>query len=299
MAPEQGENNVADPRSDVYSLGTIMYEALTGAPPFNGNNAMQVILDHVHKPVPPLKVPAGLEVPPPHLVQVVMKSLAKSPMDRFQSMDELLAALGELASPERYLTPNRGVQAQKKRSSALTVGLFLAAAALGSVVTAMLVSHGREAVQPVVEQKLAEPPPPVKPAALATIMFHIDSTPQGATVTMGARKMGVTPVDFELPAGPDGRTSADVHLELPGYVALDVSAGGSGPRIDVMQKLQLLPPEKVVEKVVVEKVVVPAAPAQPPAKKKSPRSAQKLIDEEFNMPSMPPPAKGDTLKKPK
>jgi hypothetical protein len=150
----------------------------------------------------------------------------------------------------------------------------------------------------VVENKPVEPAPPVKPAAPSTIAFHIDSSPQGATVTMGARKMGVTPVDFELPAGPDGRTSAEVHLELTGYVALDVSAGGSGPRIDVMQKLQLLPPEKVVEKVVVEKVVVPVS-APPPSKKKSSRSAQKLIEEEFNMPATTPPPKGDTLKKPK
>jgi hypothetical protein len=69
-----------------------------------------------------------------------------------------------------------------------------------------------------------------------------------------------------------------------------------------MQKLQLLPPEKVVEKVVVEKVVekvvVPAS-APPSAKKKGSRSAQKLIDQEFDMPATTPPPKGDTLKKPK
>src|SRR4051812_10138210 len=140
MAPEQGENNVADPRSDIYSLGIIMYEALTGAPPFNGRNAMQVILDHVHKPVPPLRAPGGLEPPPPHLVQVVMKCLTKSPMDRFQSMDELIAALQELAQPDRFLTPGKGVQVPTRRSRAVMVGLFLAAAALGSVVTSFLVS---------------------------------------------------------------------------------------------------------------------------------------------------------------
>src|SRR6185436_8669072 len=111
MAPEQGENNVADPRSDVYSLGIIMYEALTGAPPFKGNNAMQVILDHVKKPVPEIKAPSGLEPPPPHLIALVMKCLAKSAMDRFQSMEEVLAAMQELASPERFVTPLAGTPA--------------------------------------------------------------------------------------------------------------------------------------------------------------------------------------------
>ncbi len=310
MAPEQGENNVADPRSDIYSLGIIMYEALTGSPPFKGNNAMQVILDHVHKPVPPMRTPPHLEPPPPHLVALVNKCLAKSPMDRFQSMEEVLASMQELASPERFLTPGKGTQAPARRgfSRVVTIGLFIVAAALGSVVTALIARSG-STVEP--EPQRARPaetrtrePEPARPVPAGNIVFHIDSVPSGATVTMGARKMGITPVDFELGAGPDGTTSAEVHLEMAGYVSQTVTAGGSGPRIEVMQRLQLLPPEKVVEKVVVEKVLVPAPSpppvAPPPAHlKKKHGSASKLDERDFDMPTMSPPSKGDTLKKPK
>jgi eukaryotic-like serine/threonine-protein kinase len=95
MAPEQGDKNRADPRSDVYSLGCVMYEMLTGRPPFRGQQPLQVILKHVHEPVPVLSVPEHMEAPSSALEAVVLKCLAKSPMDRFESMEEVLAALGK------------------------------------------------------------------------------------------------------------------------------------------------------------------------------------------------------------
>ncbi len=96
MAPEQGDKNRADPRSDIYSLGCVMFEALTGAPPFQGPQALQVILKHVHEPVPSLVISQSLEALPEGLEAIVRKCLEKSPMDRFDSMDEVLAALSTL-----------------------------------------------------------------------------------------------------------------------------------------------------------------------------------------------------------
>ncbi len=95
MAPEQGDKNRADPRSDVYSLGCVMYEMLTGRPPFRGQQPLQVILKHVHESVPPLSVPEHLDPPGAVLEAVVLKCLAKAPMDRFESMEEVLAALSK------------------------------------------------------------------------------------------------------------------------------------------------------------------------------------------------------------
>src|SRR3954470_24336004 len=77
MAPEQGAKNHADPRSDIYSLGTVLYEALSGAPPFIGKGAMEVILKHVSAPVPPMKVPPTLEAVPREIEALVSRCLAK------------------------------------------------------------------------------------------------------------------------------------------------------------------------------------------------------------------------------
>lgn len=96
MAPEQARN-VADPRSDVYSLGILVYQMLTGRPPFQGKDYLEVIFQHMKEAARPVRdVNPGAEVP--HEVEaVVARCLQKDPVARFQSMDEVLEALREAA----------------------------------------------------------------------------------------------------------------------------------------------------------------------------------------------------------
>ncbi len=92
MAPEQARN-VADPRSDVYSLGILMYQMLTGRPPFLGKDYLEVIFLHMKEPPKRLRdARPGLDVPA-EVEAVLLKCLEKDPLARFQSMDELLEAI--------------------------------------------------------------------------------------------------------------------------------------------------------------------------------------------------------------
>ena len=88
MSPEQGKGLWVDHRSDLYSLGVILYEVLLSVPPFSGQNPISVILKHIRESPPPIGE-AHVEVPE-QTQQIVMKLLAKEPVDRYQSAEELV-----------------------------------------------------------------------------------------------------------------------------------------------------------------------------------------------------------------
>ena len=89
LSPEQARGEVVDARSDLYSAGCLLYELLTGRPPFQGENAVSVAYQHVSEnPVPPSQMDPAV---PPALDALVMKSLAKNAQDRYQTANEFKA----------------------------------------------------------------------------------------------------------------------------------------------------------------------------------------------------------------
>ena len=91
MAPEQILGKKVDERADIYSLGVILYEMLTGEPPYHRGDHMAVMYQHVQgKARPPIEVNTAI---PPGLSEIVMRSMTVDKAKRFQSMDELRTAL--------------------------------------------------------------------------------------------------------------------------------------------------------------------------------------------------------------
>ncbi|MCP4423010.1 MAG: serine/threonine protein kinase [Chloroflexi bacterium] len=91
MAPEQGLEGTSDVRSDLYSLGVVLYEMLTRQPPYDADTPLAILLKHVNDPLP---LPRELNpaIPEP-LERIVLKALAKEPDGRFQSAAEMTEAL--------------------------------------------------------------------------------------------------------------------------------------------------------------------------------------------------------------
>jgi predicted ATPase len=103
LAPEQARGQPVDARADLYALGVMLYEALTGRVPFSGDDPMAVIAQHLNSPpTPPSQLRPDL---PPALEAIILKLLAKDPAQRFGAASEVLRALSEISVSRREARP--------------------------------------------------------------------------------------------------------------------------------------------------------------------------------------------------
>ncbi len=173
MSPEQAFGQAIDLRSDLYSLGVILFEMIAGGPPFKGD-AVTVLRQHVTAPVPLLGVAAGTD---PRVEAIVRRLLEKEQKDRFQSAKELVVALDDLYAPALLTT---GLRAQLHSVSGVTTP------AASQAVTS-----------PLSLQRIATPRALAVAAAIGVILFLL-----AVVVAARPREKLLVATSVELPSEP-------------------------------------------------------------------------------------------------
>ncbi len=108
MSPEQAQGEHLDPRSDIYSLGIVLYEMVTGRVPYEAETPLAVILKHIQAPLPPpTTVKEDLH---PAIEQVLLKALAKNREDRFENTEEFIAAWKKAVTLVETGAPTQQIQ---------------------------------------------------------------------------------------------------------------------------------------------------------------------------------------------
>jgi eukaryotic-like serine/threonine-protein kinase len=158
LSPEQARGAPVDPRSDLYSLGIVLYEMLTGHVPFTGDTPVEIAMKHLSQVPEP---PSELRPDVPHdLDAIVMRALAKDPDQRYESAEEMDADLARVA---------RGVAVARETEDAMTQ--VLSGAGVSSAQT--MIQRPRSAVAP----------PPVPPAyRRPNAYYDYEEPPRGRSV---------------------------------------------------------------------------------------------------------------------
>ncbi|MBI2810576.1 MAG: serine/threonine protein kinase [Candidatus Melainabacteria bacterium] len=154
MSPEQCRGTAVDQRTDIYSLGCVMYECLTGLPPFVGDTAMSTMVKRLTQTPASLKdATIGLDFPPA-LEIVVRKMLATEPEDRYKDFNSAIRALMLLSDPDAML-PSSSKISTRKTSYLKDLALVIVTATVCFLATHLI--DRRFFVPPLIEPEINKP----------------------------------------------------------------------------------------------------------------------------------------------
>ena len=217
MSPEQVMGKRVDGRSDLFSLGVILYELIVGRKPFEGDHftaIFRAITDDI--PVAPLRIDDSI---PQSFSDLIMKALSKNPDKRFQTSKEMGDALKTcLQVKESLLLSGKPISSQKKPVTFVLIIGLMAAVILGGTVYFFGV-HKKQ------ESSLSTRIEVNKPV---DAILMVTSSPSGAQVFLDDSFKGNTPINLEIPIG-----KYEVRVSLPDYFGweaqLQISEPGETP----------------------------------------------------------------------
>lgn len=242
MSPEQGRGQDLNHRTDIYALGVILYEMVCGSVPFEGENPLGILTQHMYVDAKPLSERCSPERVTPALECVVARCLLKDPAGRYESMaalDEDLRRLQNfepplavdyfksLTDPPAYLVPIlRLAQAPKRGRRAW--GLALA----GALLAAMGGVYVSQNSAPEGAQTSAESAPQASGLELATVEVTIVAEPIDAHIFENEVELGVNPHTLRVVP----HETRVVTVRRPGYRDLVVTIDGTQTRVEAKLK---------------------------------------------------------------
>ncbi|MBS1957580.1 MAG: serine/threonine protein kinase [Cyanobacteria bacterium SZAS-4] len=175
MSPEQCMGTGVDGRSDIYALGCMLFETITGAPPFGGNNPLEIMMQHNTAVMPSLKEASLGESFPPALEKVIGRMLAKDPRERYQ---DCAAVAHDLSAIERgdfkaiSLSPE-AIALQQKHQKQISTSLV--SAAIGVVCGAVIGYAANQFLAPSQTPTVPKTPLPKSATEEGTGVYYLDT----------------------------------------------------------------------------------------------------------------------------
>lgn len=239
VSPEQIRNKDVDFRCDIYSLGVIMYQMLTGSVPFHEPTAMDTILSHLQKPPPPMGEKNALIRVPANIEDIVMRCMAKNPSERYASMDAFQRALQEAANEANLIVFSHSGTVSGEVLRATPIAETEAARPWLQWSLVSLAAAAMAVVGFVFWNGTRGPAVPTESTGTPTTLL-LRSDPVGATVSVGERILcAATPCDVVWNRPGEPGAPVTFSFEYPGYPTKPVRVAMSGGTVRVAAALDV------------------------------------------------------------